>query len=447
MNKTPAIIAKNISKHYSVSLGKNDSIMHTLSGGIRFTNSRKNTTKDKSTNAISAEFICLNNINFEIFEGETIGIIGKNGSGKSTLLKILSEVTAPTTGEINIYGTTSAILEVSMGLHPELSGRENIFLSGTLLGLSKKQIKEKLQDIIDYSDLTDFIDIPVKKYSSGMSTRLAFAVAAFLDSDILFLDEALSMGDSAFRIKCLKKIESLIKSGKTIVLVTHDLHEILKYCDRVMYLCDGEIISFGDPLTVIAEYLQHTTTGNDKGVITFVNSNIQSWDNIKKAPGNEDIKIKKICVRSRNKKEEDKILTSDDIIIEIEYWKKSISYPVNFGIILYHYENKIMACGTVQYTEETNSMNSTGLYKAQCIIPGNLLSDTNFSIDFIVLKDLESILLRLPRLISFKVYPDEKNLQKIAENTNVNFDILTFKGPLTPLFDWKFEKTSELTDH
>jgi len=217
------------------------------------------------------EFLAVKNVSFEVRRGEALGIIGHNGAGKSTVLKLLANITAPTSGEITIDGRLSALIEVGSGFHPELSGRENVYLSGSILGMRRRDIGEKLDSIIEFAGVRQFIDTPVKRYSSGMYVRLGFSIAAHLDPDILLLDEVLAVGDSAFQAKCLQRVKDLRQSGKTIIFISHDLSAVEKLCSRVLLMERGEVVASGAPAEVIAEYRR---TAND-----FVPSGPPSWSN------------------------------------------------------------------------------------------------------------------------------------------------------------------------
>jgi ABC-type polysaccharide/polyol phosphate transport system ATPase subunit len=206
------------------------------------------------------EFWALRDVSFSVAEGETLGIIGHNGAGKSTILKLLSSVTVPTSGEIRIYGRLSALIEVGSGFHPELTGRENIYLSGSILGMRRREIADKLERIIEFAGVRDFIDAPVKHYSSGMYVRLGFSIAAHLEPDILLLDEVLAVGDAAFQSKCLDRIIELHRQGRTIVFISHDLGAVERLCDRVILLKQGQVMATGTAAEVIAVY-QEVGTG------------------------------------------------------------------------------------------------------------------------------------------------------------------------------------------
>jgi ABC-type polysaccharide/polyol phosphate transport system ATPase subunit len=200
------------------------------------------------------DFYALRDVSFEVPRAEALGLIGHNGAGKSTILKLLSNITTPTSGEITINGRLSALIEVGSGFHPELTGRENIYLNGSILGMRRREITEKFDRIVEFAGVSQFIDTPVKRFSSGMHVRLGFSIAAHLDPDILLLDEVLAVGDAAFQAKCLQRIRELKQNGTTIVFISHDLGAVEGLCDRVLLVQRGEIIAGGDPHDVIAEY-------------------------------------------------------------------------------------------------------------------------------------------------------------------------------------------------
>ncbi len=202
------------------------------------------------------DFWALRDVSFTVERGEALGIIGHNGAGKSTILKLLSGITAPTQGEIAINGRLVALIEVGSGFHPELTGRENVFLNGSILGMRRREIAEKLDSIVDFAGVRPFIDVPVKRYSSGMYVRLGFSIAAHLDPDILLLDEVLAVGDAAFQEKCLARIREMERAGKTIIFISHDLNAVEQLCDRALLMERGRIVASGSPREVIAHYRQ-----------------------------------------------------------------------------------------------------------------------------------------------------------------------------------------------
>jgi lipopolysaccharide transport system ATP-binding protein len=219
-------------------------------------------TKGNGTDA-SEEIWALNNVSFEVKRGEVLGIIGRNGAGKSTLLKLLSRVTAPTSGEVRVKGRIASLLEVGTGFHPELTGRENIYLNGAILGMTKNEIRRRFDEIVAFSEVEKFIDTPVKRYSSGMYVRLAFAVAAHLEPEILVVDEVLAVGDASFQEKCLGKMQKVAGEGRTVLLVSHNMSTIQQLCKRCILFRQGKIAGAGAPTEVVSDYLSDSRPGSD----------------------------------------------------------------------------------------------------------------------------------------------------------------------------------------
>src|SRR3954454_17853785 len=200
-------------------------------------------------------FAAVRDVTFDVPRGRTLGVIGRNGSGKSTLLKLVAGITKPTTGTVHVNGRISALVELGAGYHPEISGRENVFINGIMLGLTKREITKRFDEIVEFAEMTDFIDAPVKTYSSGMYMRLGFAVAIHVDPDVLLVDEVLAVGDEGFTHKCLDKFAEFKRRGKTILLVTHSLNLVERFCDEAVWLDDGRAMNHGDPKRVVGAYL------------------------------------------------------------------------------------------------------------------------------------------------------------------------------------------------
>lgn len=257
---TPTIRIDNVSKRYRV--GRPGSATNNLTENLVATGREvwRKVRRLANPNAVGDDesFWALNGVSFEVHPGEVVGIVGKNGAGKSTLLKILSRITEPTTGRIELRGRLGSLLEVGTGFHPELSGRENIYLNGSILGMSRAEIRAQFDDIVAFSEIGEFLDTPVKRYSSGMYVRLAFAVAAHLNPEILIVDEVLAVGDAAFQKKCLDKMRSVAQDGRTVLVVSHQTDVILRLCQRVVQLSGGKLVRQGRPQEVMAEYLSET---------------------------------------------------------------------------------------------------------------------------------------------------------------------------------------------
>jgi len=239
-NQNPIICFKGVSKKFT--LQKQKTFKELLPAFLQGKETKK-------------EFWALKNIDFTVNKGETLGIIGPNGSGKSTILKLIAGVMSPTTGQITIRGKVSPLIELGAGFHPELSGRENIYLNGSILGLSQKEIQKKFKKIVDFAQLWDFIDQPVKHYSSGMYMRLGFSIAIHTNPEILIVDEILAVGDTAFQQKCFKKMKEFQEKQTTIIIVSHTMQFIQDFCQRVFYLDQSKLLSAGNPETIIAKYI------------------------------------------------------------------------------------------------------------------------------------------------------------------------------------------------
>lgn len=232
-----------------------ENLMRTPFRRLRFATARPQPSQHETPSASGKHVWALRDVSLEIKQGEVVGLIGSNGAGKSVLLRILSRVSQPTEGYAEIYGKPGAILEVGTGFHPELTGRENIYLSGTILGMKKSEINRKFDEIVAFSETAQFLDTPIKHYSSGMNVRLAFAIAAHLETEIMLMDEVLAVGDQGFTDKCLGKMKDLASEGRTIVFVSHSMDAIKNLCSRAIYLSNGKIETDGETEAVISSYL------------------------------------------------------------------------------------------------------------------------------------------------------------------------------------------------
>ena len=288
-----SISIQNLSKSYIIGKQKESSLRHSL--GNLF---KKKETKE-------GLFWALKDVSFEVEQGDVIGIIGRNGAGKSTLLKILSKITQPTEGRIEINGRVASLLEVGTGFHPELTGRENIYLNGTLLGMSRKEVAEKLDEIVAFSGVEKFIDTPVKHYSSGMHVRLAFSVAAHLEPEILIIDEVLAVGDAEFQKKCLGKMKDVAGEGRTVIFVSHDLAAVKNLCNRGVLLENGKIVLKGSTDEVLKKYNEETIKNKD-----FINTN---WNK------ELDYDIKSIHIKNEALESQHVFNVSEKIVVDFDF--------------------------------------------------------------------------------------------------------------------------------
>lgn len=342
-----AIKVENLSKSYIIK-HKGESINDSLSGVITdkikgtFQKS-KNLIKNQSSDKVKGkeEFWALNDLNFQINKGERVGIIGHNGAGKSTLLKILSRITEPTTGRISTNGRVASLLEVGTGFHPELSGRENIYLNGAILGMHRSEIKSRFDEIVSFSEVGKFLDTPVKRYSSGMYVRLAFAVAAYLESEILIVDEVLSVGDAQFQKKCIGKMQDISSAGeRTVLFVSHNMQAITNLCNRAILINKGKIIQDDVTSKVIQNYLMFETS----------KSGFIEWNN-DDALGDSTIKLRAIKILDQANNIRNHFFSKSKIKIQLDFeiFKMDDLLVIGFdltnedGIIIfrsYHHDSK-----------------------------------------------------------------------------------------------------------
>jgi lipopolysaccharide transport system ATP-binding protein len=342
----------------------------------------------------------LRDVSFKVREGEVLGIIGRNGAGKSTLLKILTRITEPTSGRARLRGRTASLLEVGTGFHPELTGRENVFLNGTILGMRRREIDARFDAIVDFSGIEPFIDTPVKRYSSGMYVRLAFAVAAHLEPDILLVDEVLAVGDVAFQRRCLGRMAEIGREGRTIIYVSHNMASVINLCGRAILLEDGQIAAHGRPSEVVESYLS----------LGRCAEHAPSWDDPECAPGNGEVRLRSVRVlQDEGQRHLSDVDIGKDTSIEITYWvvrNKSALYP---AIILTD------AVGTVVFASNNfrnvSSANDpwagkeydTGVYQSVCVIPGNFLNEGRYNVTVVIGRRPSTTIIQQEEIVSFAV--------------------------------------------
>ena len=304
-------------------------------------------------------------MSFEVKQGEVLGIIGRNGAGKSTLLKMLSRITEPTHGRIEINGRVSSLLEVGTGFHGELTGRENVYLNGTILGMKRAEITRKFDEIVAFAEVEQFIDTPVKHYSSGMYLRLAFAVAAHLEPDILIVDEVLAVGDVAFQKKCLGKMAGVAKEGRTIFFVSHNMPAITRLCERAIYLDEGRLCHDGPTHEVVKAYM-HSGLGCMSS---------REWADADKAPGGEIARLRAVRVRTEDGECTDNIDIRKPVGLEMEYEVLKPGYKLQSSIGLYN-EEGVHVFETVDLDPAWRGrIRPPGRYRSTAWIPGNYLAE------------------------------------------------------------------------
>jgi len=325
------------------------------------------------------KFAALKGVSFQVEKGKTLSIIGENGSGKSTMLKILAGISKPTSGEVTTRGRISALIELGAGFHPEISGRENIFINGIILGLTKKKIQEKLTDIIEFAELEDFIDNPVKSYSSGMYMRLGFSIAINVDPDILLIDEVLAVGDASFVPKCLDKINEFKRKGKTIIFVSHDLSTVDRISDEVIWLKEGKIEMLGYPKRVIDAYLEYIGKKDEKKAeVKHREEEKEGEENLEKRWGSQEIEIHNVKMIDQKGKEKYIYEPDEPFSIEFAVDAKKKEDDFVFGIGIFNSEG-IQCYGTNTFIEDFKSLSISGKGKVNMHIPAlNLINGTYF---------------------------------------------------------------------
>lgn len=349
----------------------------------------------------------IEDINFEANQGEVLGIIGRNGAGKSTLLKILSKVTAPTKGQIKIKGRIASLLEVGTGFHPELTGRENVFLNGAILGMTKSEIRSKFDEIVAFSGVEKYIDTPVKRYSSGMYVRLAFAVAAHLEPEILIVDEVLAVGDAEFQKKCLGKMKDVSSQGRTVLFVSHNMTAVKSLCNRGILMERGKVVFTGSADETVEHYMR-INAENLVPEIKFLDPN--------ESIGNELIKIKSVSVFPLNPK------VTDDIYIQISFWnfteQKSLKLAIDFIDL-----NEQIVFGTMNDFETSEDKISRGI----CKIPANLMNDGVFSLNFYFMTMDMRPLFNYDNIIIFEIEDIDRNYAYFGK----------INGAVRPKLEWR----------
>ncbi len=344
--------------------------------------------QEEHARRVGEEFWALSDVSFDVNEGEVFGIVGRNGAGKSTLLKILSQVTCPSSGEIKARGRVASLLEVGTGFHPDLTGRENVFLNGAILGMTKPEIRKNFDEIVAFSEIEEFIDTPVKRYSSGMYVRLAFAVAAHLEPEILIVDEVLAVGDAQFQKKCIGKMSQASKAGRTVLFVSHNLSVVASLCDRAILLEDGVKRAEGPSEKVISTYVQSAATSESE--IT--------WPATDRAVNNGRLRLISARVICKEKTTSDvEIDQPTTVQYDFEVLKDGLNVSTSIHLLDKH-DTCVLASGA------GSRILPKGRYQHSCIFPANFLNDGRYSISIYLITDVMHHDVALRNAITFFVH-------------------------------------------
>lgn len=412
-----AISVENLSKCYQITHQKNgsasDRTLHDELFGLprRLLNRLNGRGHPKSET-----FWALKDVSFEVHRGEVVGIIGRNGAGKSTLLKILNRITEPTFGSAKIFGRVGALLEVGTGFHPELTGRENIFMNGAILGMTRAEIRQKFDEIVAFAEIEKFLDTPVKHYSSGMYVRLAFAIAAHLDPDILLVDEVLAVGDVQFQKKCLGKMEDVAREGgRTALFVSHDVGAVLQLCASAIWIDDGAIRDAGKSSSVVANYM----TADSKRSEAI-------WPDGTANPGITEVKIYAARVRNGDGDVSSIVESTKSFSVEIEYEVTKPLWNLRVGFILRTSTGAYILDSHDADDPEFRSARTPGYYTAVCIVPGNFLGPATYLISLNAIIDNVVHFARVENALVLEVV-----------NTSASTTISPRGGIIQPQFKWR----------
>lgn len=380
-----------------------------------------NSSPGERTAAQADSIWALRDVDLEIEHGDIVGLVGRNGAGKTTLLKILARITTPDTGRAVLRGRVGSLLEVGTGFHPELTGRENVYLNGAILGMRRHEIKRRFDEIVEFGGVERFIDTPVKRYSSGMYMRLAFAVAAHLDTEILMVDEVLAVGDAAFQQKCLGKMDEVARDGRTVLFVSHNLQALQSLCNRAYWIDRGRIVEEGAPASVVANYLQ----------ASYSQQTEQVWEDPETAPGNDVVRLNRVSVRPADPAGDGRITVRTPLRIEFDYWVRESEAYVQPSLSLFNSQGiQILSALDPELPDWRGTQLEAGLYRESCSIPGDLLNSGLHRIGFRVLIDGEDEW-RANDLLVFDVLEDGEFRAAWYEE---------WEGVIRPLLPWRRER-------
>jgi lipopolysaccharide transport system ATP-binding protein len=341
----------------------------------------------------------LRDISFDVQAGDRVGIIGRNGAGKSTLLKVLTRITHPTEGRAELVGSVGSLLEVGTGFHPELTGRENIYLNGAIIGMRRSEVRAKFDDIVGFSEIGRYLDTPVKRYSSGMYVRLAFAVAAYLEPEILIVDEVLAVGDLEFQKKCLGRMGDVAHEGRTVLFVSHNMGAISTLCSRAILLDAGKLVASGPTSDVVGEYISRGLDVSGSVV----------WDDPDEAPGEDRVKLHAVRVVQRGETTSD-VDIDEEVRVEIWFWNFEEGNRLSAAVHLHDKSGvTVFAANSSPSAALTDDgwscrPHPVGLYRAVCVVPGNFLNDGMYRVSAWVLKDSSRTQVRAEEVVSFTVH-------------------------------------------
>ena len=420
----PIIKVDNVHKRYDITAaGEQETLRGQITQSLRSLVSRTPRRQEEE----GVDYIwALRDVSFGVNEGEVLGIVGHNGSGKSTLLKIISRITAPTRGRLELGGRVASLLEVGTGFHPELTGRENVYMNATILGMTRQEIRRKFDEIVAFAEVERFIDTPVKRYSSGMFMRLAFSVAAHLEQEILVVDEVLAVGDAEFQKKSLGKMGEVSQAGRTVLFVSHNMSALSSLCTRVIWLSNGNLVMDGVPTDVIQAYAKSAAT--DSGEVI--------WETPAEAPGSDKVRLRRAAVICDGAISPE-IDIQKDVQLEFEFWVLEPGAKVTTGIYLRDalgidvLTSANLPSANLASDDWFDQPHPDGLYRTTCTIPGNFLNEGRYTVDVSMVNNISKLQLQKQDVISFNVY----------ESGGMNKEYTgSWRGVVRPKLAWQTEK-------
>jgi lipopolysaccharide transport system ATP-binding protein len=337
----------------------------------------------------------LKDVSFEVGRGEVIGIIGPNGAGKSTLLKVLSRITEPTSGRALLFGRVGSLLEIGTGFHPELTGRENIYLSGAILGMRRAEVDQKFDEIAAFAEVDRFLDTPVKRYSSWMYVRLAFAVAAHLETEILLMDEVLAVGDAAFQKKCLGKMGDVATQGRTVLFVSHNLVAVQNLCARSIWIRDGQVAENGPTKNVVGSYLATASQAAMERI----------WSDPATAPGNDKVRLHRVAARPAAGSSSDLITMETPLSVEIEFWNLTDGERLHAGLRFFT-DEQVVAFSTAANDRDPEAGSRAlpaGLVRSVCHVPAGLLNEAPYRLSVLIFRNSNRVIYRMDEALVLDV--------------------------------------------
>lgn len=421
-----AVQVENLSKRYRIGQRENingsrgSAVASLVTLPIRnFRRLRRLSKFDENARHTEDTLWALKDISFEVKEGEALGIIGPNGAGKSTLLKILTRITEPTEGHATISGRVGSLLEVGTGFHPELTGRENVYLNGSVLGMRRKEIERKFDDIVDFSGVEKFIDTPVKRYSTGMKVRLAFSVAAHVEPEVLLVDEVLAVGDAAFQRRCLGRMSDETKRGRTVLFVSHNMGAILSLCSRAVWIEDGQLKQDGPPHDVIRSYLMSAAEGQ------------ATWNHSSTTPHNSEVTFKSARLLTMENEPTAIVDYGSEFLVEVGY---EIVRPMEDVIITIQVMdmlgNLIFESWDTDTIDWSFGAREPGDYMSTCKIPAGLLRPGQYELSIVAFVTRSRIIEKCERVLTFDV-------SELGFNLNAGR-----RGLIAPVLEWKVAQES-----